>query len=415
MRKALLLTLFLAAIAPFEARASLASDELLSYVAMPLAVSDVCAVRGVQTDQVGTLVAYMDQANVSPQGFIEVFRYVPVALVLNAGDQPDFVRWVGGEVARGVNGDELVRVMKRQLRTYDRVVPVSRSYRHRPRRIYRTVFAEEYVPVRVRRYCSRALLDPYALIDMPVAVAHVCDLGVPYDRVGRLVTELNLGYVEPWQTVELLRYAPSALVVADSGQPDFVQFVYEQRAGGLSGYGLVRAIDRRLPAYDVVPRIDRPAPVYVRNYVDPVDPAYVPHTVRAHLASRFGPPRLAGRKHDARRAQIVSPPYPEPGGGGQPTYVVAPPVSPPRPPEVHGHSRGRRHEVPLAPPAFAPPAQQPAPFMAPAPQPQPQPAAQQGRGRGHEQHEQGEQPGGGKGHGQDHGHQDHGQTKGKGQ
>jgi hypothetical protein len=307
---------------------------------VPLAVADVCAIRGVQTEQVGILVSHMDQADVTPARFIEVFRYVPVALVLSTGERPDFVRWVGGEVARGVSGDELVLSMERQLRTYDRVVPVSRSYRHRPRQIYRTVFAEEYVPVRVRRYCSRALLDPYALIDMPVAVAHLCDIGVPYDRVGRLVVELNRGYVEPWQTVEVLRDAPPALVVADVSQPDFVQFVFDQRAAGLTGHGLVRAIDRRLPDH--------------------------------------------GRGHGGRGTVIAAPRQPEPRA-----YPVAPSVAPPRPPGHHGRGRGGRREVPAAQPFFAPPAPQAPPVVTP-----PAPPQFQGPPGQNKEHE----------HGQGHGH-----------
>ena len=85
---------------------------------MPLAVSDVTAVRGVQTDQVGRLVSLLDQAQVSPQGFIDVFRYVPVALVYNTGGRPDFVNWVQSQVDNGITGDRLVAVMERQLTMY---------------------------------------------------------------------------------------------------------------------------------------------------------------------------------------------------------------------------------------------------------------------------------------------------------
>jgi len=79
MRKLALLTLFLTVLVPLKARAFNTTtlnpaDDTLAYVAMPLAVSDVCAVRGVQTDQVASLTAYMDQAQVSPEGFIDVFR-----------------------------------------------------------------------------------------------------------------------------------------------------------------------------------------------------------------------------------------------------------------------------------------------------------------------------------------------------
>ena len=64
--KRIALFLILAAIVPLETNAFNTYDhsDVLSYVAMPLAVSAVCDVRGVQTDRVGQLVAYMDQANV---------------------------------------------------------------------------------------------------------------------------------------------------------------------------------------------------------------------------------------------------------------------------------------------------------------------------------------------------------------
>jgi hypothetical protein len=298
MRKLLLLTLFVAAVAPLKAHALITADDTLAYVAMPLAVSDVCDVRGVQTDQVASLAGYMDQAQVSPQGFIDVFRYAPVALVYSNGRRPDFVRWVGSEVDQGVNGDELVSAMEGRLRTYgDLSIP--RSYRRRyERRYYDVAFEPDYVPIGVRRYCERELLDPFALIDMPVAVTDVCDLGVPYDRVGRLVVELNLGDVAPWQTVELLRYASPALLEGGYyGQPDFAQYVYDQRIGGLRGYGLVQVASQQLTAYGVAPQIDAVPQAYIgrnsfapvaQSYMDPISPAYVPQVVRTRVTSGLG-------------------------------------------------------------------------------------------------------------------------------
>lgn len=305
MKKILLLSFVIAVSAPLTAHAFLTNDDVLSYAAMPLAVSDVCDVRGVQTDQVATLVSYMDRANVSPDQFIDVFRYVPVALVLNSGRRPDFVQWVGSEVDQGVTGDELVTLMERRLTTYGNVVTVSQFHRyhryHRRPRFYTAAygayspFEPDYVPVVVHRYCDAALLDPFALIDMPVAVATVVDLGVPVARVGGLVLQLDLGYVPPLQTVELLRYSPPALLAVNYGQPDFVQYVYNQRVGGLSGVALVQAVDQQLPLYGVTPQIDLASPVYigqnawvpgvVQNYVAPVDPAFVPPVVRTQVAS----------------------------------------------------------------------------------------------------------------------------------
>ena len=165
-------------------------NDALSYVAMPLAVSAVCDVRGVQTDRVGQLVTYMDQANVAPADFIDVFRYVPVALVLRTDGRPDFVEWVHQEVINGVQGADLAGAMETQLRTYDNYVPVSNYNSRRPRHYasesYEYAYEPDYVPVVIRHHCDRLLDDPMALLEMPVAVSNVCDLGVPYDRVGGL-------------------------------------------------------------------------------------------------------------------------------------------------------------------------------------------------------------------------------------
>src|SRR5216684_41384 len=261
--KRIALFLILVAIVPLEANAFNTYDhnDVLSYVALPLAVSAVCDVRGVQTDRVGQLVVYMDQANVAPADFIDVFRYVPVALVLRTDNRPDFVEWVHGQVDRGLVGEGLVTAMETQLRTYDTEVPLAgyRSHRRYARsEEYAYVYEPDYVPVFVRQHCDRFLEDPLSLVELPLAVDDVCDLGVPYDRVSSLVVELNLGDVPPVQFVELLRYAPAALVVNGGyyGQPDFIQFVRTQRIDGLTGYPFVQTVSRQLQVYGVTPQID---------------------------------------------------------------------------------------------------------------------------------------------------------------
>ena len=300
MKRVSLLLLVLALL-PLEAKAlsTYDSSEILSYVAMPLAVSAVCDVRGVQTDRVGELVAYMDQANVAPSDFIDVFRYVPVALVLRTDNRPDFVEWVHGEVGRGVSGGALVTAMETRLRTYDDYVPVStyRPRRHYTRESYAYAYEPDYVPVTIQRHCDLLLADPFSLVEMPVAVADVCDLGIPYQRVSSLVIELNLGRVRPVQFVELMRFAPAALVVDGDyyGQPDFVDFVRARRIGGISGYPLVMAVNQQLRYYDVAPQIDYAPPVYAsqnyympqvtQNYVPPANAAYFPPIVRTRFAA----------------------------------------------------------------------------------------------------------------------------------
>jgi hypothetical protein len=305
MKKITVLSLFLFAMASYAAADV---NDVLSYVAMPLAVSSVCDVRGVQTDRVGELVTYMDQANVAPADFVDVFRYVPVALVMRTDGRPDFVQWVGNQVNSGMVGTALVSAMETQLRTYDDYVPVAAS---RPRRSYRTedyayAYEPDYVPVTIRRHCDRLMMEPLSLIEMPVAVANVYELGVPQPLVSSFAVELNLGRVPSLQFVELMRYAPAAFVsdAGSYGQPAFVDYVRSERIRGATGYQLVQVVDRRLRTYEVAPMID-PAPVYVRsqytnawsvppppqNWVDPMSSAWVPPVVRTRAATRFAPQR----------------------------------------------------------------------------------------------------------------------------
>lgn len=307
MKKISLILLLLLAFLPIEAKAFNTYDnsDVLSYVAMPLAVSAVCDVRGVQTDRVGELVGYMDQANVPPADFIDVFRYVPVALVLRTDNRPDFVEWVHGEVDRGVVGEALVTSMESRLRTYDNYVPAVsyRMRRHLVREPYTYAYEADYVPIEIRRHCDRLILDPLTLVEMPLAVVDVYDLGVPYDRVSSLVVELNLGDVPPVQFVELMRYAPAALVINGGyyGQPDFVQYVRTQRIDGLTGYPFVQTVSQQLQVYGVTPRIDYGSPYYgnqtyyapqvAQNYVAPVDPAFVPAVVQSRVTANFAAAR----------------------------------------------------------------------------------------------------------------------------
>ena len=322
--KRLALSCLLLALVPWQAKAFVPvtnQADLLSYVAMPIAVSSVCDVRGVQTDRVGELVTYMDQANVAPADFVDVFRYVPVALVMRTDRRPDFVAWVHGQVSQGVMGPALVTAMETQLGTYGSGItvvsnryPTTRYRRHRRYSnydsrdyAYNDVFQEDYVPVVVRHYCEREFAEPLALIDMPVAVDNVYGLGVPVQRVSSLAIELNLGGVPPVQFVELFRYAPAALVYDTAYAPDFVNYVHTQEVAGVYGLPLVQAIDQQLPVYGVNAQLDLTSPgyyyspdnYYVPNYaptapryqaqyyVPPYDPAYVPPVVQTRVASGF--------------------------------------------------------------------------------------------------------------------------------
>jgi hypothetical protein len=392
--KKLALSLFLLALAPLQAKAFVsvsAQADLLSYVAMPIAVSSVCDVRGVQTDRVGNLVTYMDQANVPPAAFVDVFRYVPVALVMRTDRRPDFVEWVHGEVTQGVTGPALVTAMEQQLGTYGSGITVvsTRTSRHRrhyrrgyardyayadypyDQYAYRDAFAEDYVPVVVRHYCEREFAEPLALIDMPLAVSDVYGLGLPVQRVSSLAIELNIGGVPPVQFVELMRYAPAALVVDTAYAPDFVTYVHTQEVGGVYGLPLVQAIDQQFPAYGVNAQLDLTSPgyyyspdnYYVPNYaptapqymaqyyVPPGDPAFVPPVVQTRVASGFA----AGGANYALPQQtapaIAAAPQVQrlldaPNGGA----VVTNPAQARR--EIAQQARAAR-QAPIAAPAFA--------------------------------------------------------------
>jgi hypothetical protein len=405
--KRLALSLLLVAFAPLSAKAFVPVNDqtdLLSYVAMPLAVSQVCDVRGVQTARVGELVTYMDQANVAPADFVDVFRYVPVALVMRTDRRPDFVEWVHGQVGQGVVGPALVTSMEQQLGTYSNsITVVSNRYPTRTRRHrrytyddypYREVFADDYVPVVVRRYCEREVVEPLALIDMPIAVANVYELGVPVQRVSSLAIELNLGGVPPLQFVELFRYAPAALVVDTAYAPDFVNYVHTQEVAGVYGLPLVQRIDQQLPVYGVNAQLDLTSPGYyyspdnyyaptyaptarqfqAQYYVPPADPAYVPPVVQSRIASGYAaggaryalPPQTAPAIAAAPQVQRL---LNAPNGGA----VVTSPNQARR--ELAREARAAR-QAPIAAPAPAFAASNASPMMA-------APVHGNGHGRGH--------------------------------
>src|SRR5437773_2221284 len=103
MRKTAILLLALGLAAPAWA---LSTNDLLSTIAMPLAVAAVSNVSGVSESQLADLVSTLNQANVPPTQFVEVIRYVPPAL-----NQPEFVQYVQTQASQGVTGDALVNAI----------------------------------------------------------------------------------------------------------------------------------------------------------------------------------------------------------------------------------------------------------------------------------------------------------------
>ena len=121
------------------------------------------------------------------------------------------------------------------------------------------------VPLQAAALDTEELLG---LVAMPLAVAAVSNVtGVPVEDLSNLVASLNRADVPPTQVVQVVRYAPVALVVQTS-QPSFVQFVDQQVDSGIRGTQLVTVIDQRLRTYDITPQImtlTEPAPVFVTS------------------------------------------------------------------------------------------------------------------------------------------------------
>lgn len=122
MRNAII-ALLLVALLPSQAGA-FSTDELLALVAMPLAVAAVSEIAGVPERELFDLVAMLNNADVPPVQFIEVIRYVPVALVVE-NEQPDFVPFVRTQFDAGVRGPALVTVIEQRLRTIEPTIVIA--------------------------------------------------------------------------------------------------------------------------------------------------------------------------------------------------------------------------------------------------------------------------------------------------
>jgi len=100
---------------PFDTSSSGFSSTSFDVIALPLAVAAVADIAGVPQDQLATLIATLNQANVPPAQMIEVVRYVPVVLIDNP--QP-FVQYVQQQTAQGVTGPALYPFIVRRLQPY---------------------------------------------------------------------------------------------------------------------------------------------------------------------------------------------------------------------------------------------------------------------------------------------------------
>jgi len=361
MRKlAFAATLLILMLLPVSARAL--SVDLVAYVNMPLAVDAVASLNGVDIVQLGSLCASLNEAEVSPEVFCQELRYTPVALTGPAlVQQPTLVSYISEQRRHGIRGDALGRVMARRLT--DRYYVAADDY------LNDSYYVEDdYIPTvvitRVRQYEP----DPLLLIDMPLAVAYVDDLGyVPEDRLATFCTSLNDAWVPPAQFVNVVQYAPIA-------QPQFVPFVQTQVSQGVVGPALIASIDQQLPAYGL------PARTYVtgsgRNarFTAPAGTAFVPGSTsfapgstsfvptpapgsatfnpaltQAQNNPHGGPPGQLKRTYGYRTgAQVVH-------GGVQPGQPgFAPAIASPRALEGHGRGHGRGQQQFVAPPQSQP-------------------------------------------------------------
>lgn len=341
------LLLFLGAL-PAQA---LNTKEFLSLIAMPLAVAAVSDLNGVPQDQFADVISTLNQADVPPDQFVQVVRYVPVALVAQpAPEEQTFTQWLDSQT---VTGPALVTQIDRRLTTTYGVTPVVQ-----PNQV---IYVDDsYIPdVVVTRIQP---LDPVAVAAMPLAVAAVSELtGIPQNQLADLALTLNQANVPPAQFVEVVSYAPRTLVIQQQPvvvaqpQPTFVDYVRTQTRHGVRGPALVTAI---------------------RQYNGP------PGQVKKQLGLKTGAEVVHGFKPGRQ-------------------FVAQQPVVVQRVEHGHGHGHGRGHgrEVRVIPPPMAsgapPVVVQPAqPVFVPPGQ-----AKKQG-GQGDQGHGN---KGGGEGHGKDKG------------
>jgi hypothetical protein len=334
--------LLLAGALPAQA---LSTKDILSLVAMPLAVAAVSDLTGVPQDQLADVVSTLNQADVPPNEFNQVLRYVPVALAAQPTQDQTFAQWLDAQ-AQSTTGPELVTTLDNRLATTYGVTPVVQPDR--------VVYVDEsYIPDAVVTRLQP--LDPVALAAMPLAVAAMSELtGVPQDQLGDLAAALNQADVPPTQFVQVVSYAPQTLVQAQP-QPAFVDFVRTQTRRGVRGPALVTSIDRELPRFTGPPgQVKKQLGLQTgaevvhggkRGHQFEMAPVPVARVVHVeHVEHGHGEGH--GRGH-GREVQVMPPPM---TSAAPPPVVVQPPQPVFVPPgqakkegggEEHGHGGGK--------------------------------------------------------------------------
>ncbi|HEX2121500.1 MAG TPA: hypothetical protein VHL59_07650 [Thermoanaerobaculia bacterium] len=144
----------LAALLPLQA-AALETEDLLALVAMPLAVAAVSEMTDVPTSELVDVVTLLNDAAVPPAQFVEVVRYVPVALVVE-NDEPDFVEFVRLRQAEGLRGTQLVTSIEERIHLLG--VPDADLDVTAPRVI---VFDDNFIPAAVRTRVAEVKAHPH--------------------------------------------------------------------------------------------------------------------------------------------------------------------------------------------------------------------------------------------------------------
>ena len=325
------------------------TKDLLGLVAMPLAVAAVSDVTGVPQDQLADIAATLNNAEVPPDQFVELMKYVP-ATFERAEARPTLADFVSSEYSNGVTGPALVTSVSRRLQTtYN--IPVANTL-------------------------ITTTDDPLALIALPLAVAAVSDVsGIPQDQLANLVATLNNANVPVTQEIQVVRYAPVALS-ADNGQP-FVDFVQTQVNQGITGPALVPVVTQRIQTFVPEQRV-----VMAPSSAELEQPV----VVRAHGNPHGGPPGQIKKQLGLQTgAEVVhgTRALPPPMISSSPVVVEHPRHTAIERVHGEGHGRGEGHDKHVQ--FVAPPMAAPQPVVV-----QPGPA-RGGEGNGH-----------GKGHGKDH-------------
>jgi hypothetical protein len=172
------------------------------------------------------------------------------------------------------------------------------------------LLAAALIPTNAQALENEELL---ALVAMPLAVAAVSEVtDIPMSDLIDVVTLMNDASVPPAQFIEVVRYAPAALI-SETGQPRFVEFVRVQYDNGLRGSALVNSIEDRIQIYGM-PGVD--LDVTAPRVVD-IEDDFIPRVVQTRVAEvrahpHGGPPgQLKKRAGVQTGAEIVHGSKPE--------------------------------------------------------------------------------------------------------